>query len=71
MLLFLGVAAATATNPPAAANPCRGSGPSAKLPFCDSTKPLDLRVGDLMSRLTIAEKITQLTTGNGVNGAHF
>ena len=32
------------------------------------TAPLEARVQDLLSRLTAAEKVSQLTTGNGVNG---
>eukprot|EP00664_Eupelagonemidae_sp_cell27_P006978 gene6978-6385_t len=31
-------------------------------------RPVDARVADLLSRLTLGEKVSQLTTGNGVNG---
>ena len=57
----------SAPVPPSNGNPCRNSSFSA-LPFCDPTKTVDARVDDLLHRLTLAEKITQLTTGNGVNG---
>jgi len=65
-LLVLLLAQATAAAP-SNGNPCRNSTFSA-LPFCDATKSVDARVADLLRRLTLAEKITQLTTGNGVNG---
>ena len=53
--------------PPPNGNPCRNSTFGA-LPFCDPASTVDVRVADLLRRLTLAEKITQLTTGNGVNG---
>ena len=51
----------------APASPCLNS-TNAKLPFCDESRPVPDRVQDLLSRLTLDEKISQLTTGNGVNG---
>ena len=63
--LLVGAARA---QPQPRARPCAAGSPGAKLPFCDASKPLDDRVADLVSRLTLAEKIGELTTGNGVNG---
>lgn len=61
--------AAAASSPPGGrpASPCVNS-TTAKLPFCDRSKPIEERVADLVARLTLQEKIAQLTTGNGVNG---
>ena len=36
-----------------------------RLPFCDRSLPTTMRVKDLLSRLTVAEKITQLIGGIG------
>lgn len=49
-------------------NPCRGHSNVSSLPFCDSSLSINGRVKDLLARMTLDEKITQLTTGNGVNG---
>ena len=48
--------------------PCAPGSNNSKLPFCDDTKSLAERVADLIGRLTLEEKIGELTTGNGVNG---
>ena len=48
--------------------PCAPGSNNSNLPFCDDTKPLAERVADLIGRLTLEEKIGELTTGNGVNG---
>ena len=37
---------------------------NANLPFCDSSLPIDTRVQDLISRLTVAEKIAQLVNNS-------
>ena len=61
----------TVLLPPSVAgrsNPCNGAKNTSHLPFCDGATPLDDRVADLLGRLTLAEKIGQLTAGNGVNG---
>ena len=44
-------------------NPCLDSAsPYAKQPWCNATLPIDLRVADMVSRMTIAEKIANLDT---------
>jgi hypothetical protein len=49
-------------------NPCIDkSGPYAKQPWCDHTKPIDERVADAVSRLTLSEKICSLDTGGCPN----
>lgn len=49
-------------------NPCAdANGPYAKLPWCDHTKPIDERVADAVSRLTLPEKICSLDTGGCAN----
>mmetsp|Transcript_19273 Transcript_19273/g.39382 ORF Transcript_19273/g.39382 Transcript_19273/m.39382 type:complete len:179 (-) Transcript_19273:157-693(-) len=49
--------------PPLMTNPCRNaSAPQAAQPWCNATLPPNERVTDLLSRLTIAEKIGQLGT---------
>jgi len=37
-----------------------GAGAPPNIPFCDTALPIDRRVDDLVSRLTVAEKISQL-----------
>ena len=56
-----------ALAPPSNGNPCR-NGTFSSLPFCDPAKHVEDRVRDLLQRLSLSDKITQLTTGNGVNG---
>jgi hypothetical protein len=41
--------------------------PFAKQPWCDHTKPIDARVADAVSRLTVAEKICSLDTAGCAN----
>lgn len=48
--------------------PCDAANNNSKLPFCDASLSLDARVKDLLGHLSLDEKISQLTTGNGVNG---
>ena len=61
MLLLLGVsmAAIMPLN-----NPCLGSAPGnfSAMPWCDHTLPVDVRVADMVSRMTVAEKIANLDT---------
>ena len=64
-LLLVHATCATAATPQ---NPCRGHGAGVGLPFCNKDMSIDKRVEDLVGRLTLAEKIQELTTGNGVNG---
>jgi hypothetical protein len=44
---------------------CAAGGPAALLPFCDSSAPLPARVADLVSRLSLDEKIAMLATPSG------
>jgi hypothetical protein len=37
-----------------------GAGAPPNIPFCDASLPIDRRVDDLVSRMTVAEKISQL-----------
>jgi len=49
-------------------NPCiDASGPYAKQPWCDHTKPIDERVADAVSRLSLPEKICSLDTRGCAN----
>ena len=49
--------------PPLMYNPCSNvSEPASSQPFCDETLPLAERVTDMLSRMTLAEKIAQLGT---------
>ena len=42
-------------------NPCRNaSNPFVSMPFCNASLPIDQRVADAVSRLTLAEKIANL-----------
>lgn len=50
--------------PPELINPCLDkSRPFSKMPFCDATLPIDARVDDAVSRMSISEKISALGTG--------
>jgi len=42
---------------------CAPGDPTAKLPFCDQTKPLDVRAADFVGRLTLTEKQSILDNG--------
>lgn len=45
-------------------NPCiNSSSPQSKMPFCNHSLPLDARVKDAVSRMTLQEKIANLDTG--------
>lgn len=45
-------------------NPCLDtSGPYASMPWCDSSKSIDERVEDMISRMTVSEKICSLGSG--------
>lgn len=55
-------------QPQPRSRPCAAGSNNSKLPFCDGSRSLDDRVSDLIGRLTLEEKIGELTTGNGVNG---
>eukprot|EP01046_Picozoa_sp_COSAG06_P031497 COSAG06_NODE_3071_length_5894_cov_6.093701_4_plen_178_part_00 len=59
---------ASAQQPQPRSRPCAAGSNNSKLPFCDGSRSLDDRVSDLIGRLTLEEKIGELTTGNGVNG---
>jgi len=48
--------AASASDPPYTC----GAGAPPNIPFCDTGLPIDRRVGDLVARMTVAEKISQL-----------
>lgn len=43
--------------------PC-ASAPFSALPFCDATLPLEARLDDMLSRMTLAEKIQQLQSNS-------
>jgi hypothetical protein len=44
-------------------NPCIDSTtPQSKQPWCNSTLPIDVRVADMVSRMTLKEKIPSLNT---------
>ena len=43
-------------------NPCLGDGPAASQPWCDHTLPIDVRVSDMVSRMSLTEKIANLDT---------
>ena len=60
--------AASQADPAVNFNPCRGTTNASRLPFCNPQLSINNRVKDLLQRLTLDEKIIQLTTGNGVNG---
>lgn len=50
-------------SPSAAADPgfsCGPSSPSRSLPFCDRSLPASRRAADLVSRMTVAEKVSQM-----------
>ena len=50
-------------GPPLLLNPCLNkTAPWAKQPWCDPTLPIDDRVADMVSRMTLAEKIDSLDT---------
>ena len=50
-------------SPPYLNNPCQNaSSPQFSLPWCNSTLPIDDRVRDMVSRLTLGEKIDALDT---------
>ena len=50
-------------GPPRLVNPCANkTSPFASQPWCDATLPIDARVADMVSRMTIAEKIDSLDT---------
>ena len=51
-------------SPPYEVNPCR-SPQYSKLPFCDTKRPIEERVADAISRMTTAEKISNLGSGAG------
>ena len=44
---------------------CEQGSPSFSLPFCDYTLPIDARVADLLSRLTLDQKVQQWNIGAG------
>lgn len=50
------VVVAAASEPPYTC----GAGAPPNIPFCDTRLPIDRRVDDLVSRMTVAEKISQL-----------
>ena len=51
------------TTPPMINNPCaNASSIYAKQPWCDATLPIDVRVDDMVGRMTLAEKIGNLNT---------
>ena len=51
-------------TPPLLVNPCLDkSGKFASQPWCDATLPIDARVADAISRLTLQEKINLMGTG--------
>jgi hypothetical protein len=54
--------------PPLLNNPCLDSASAfSKQPWCNATLPIDVRVADMVSRMTIAEKIDSLdTTANPI-----
>ncbi|KAG2654102.1 hypothetical protein PVAP13_1NG536238 [Panicum virgatum] len=54
--LVLAPHAAAASDPPYTC----GAGAPPNIPFCDTGLPIDRRVGDLIARMTVAEKISQL-----------
>jgi beta-glucosidase-like glycosyl hydrolase len=54
--LVLAPHAAAASDPPYTC----GAGAPPNIPFCDTGLPIDRRVGDLVARMTVAEKISQL-----------
>jgi hypothetical protein len=56
-LLLMMASAATASDPLFSCGP---SSPSHGLPFCDRSLPPARRAADLVSRLTLAEKVSQL-----------
>ena len=46
-------------------NPCLNqSSGQADLPWCDHTLPVDVRVDDMISRMTLDEKISTMNTRN-------
>jgi len=45
-------------------NPCLADPTQMHLPWCNATLPIDARVADMISRMTIAEKIANLDTDN-------
>eukprot|EP00040_Diaphanoeca_grandis_P030520 m.180510 g.180510 ORF g.180510 m.180510 type:complete len:788 (+) comp32023_c1_seq1:116-2479(+) len=69
MLKFTLVAVATVVacvnaGPSMLVNPCITDTPQAKQPWCNATLPIDVRVQDMISRMTLAEKIANLDTNN-------
>ena len=54
------------TLPPRLINPCADpSSAFSKQPWCDATLPIDARVADMLSRMTLDEKISNLDTDAG------
>ena len=43
-------------------NPCTPGGSQVSLPWCNPALPVDERIKDMLSRMTVAEKIAQLDT---------
>ncbi len=61
-LLILLMVAAVAVNGQTSSFPDCKSGPLSTFPICDRSLPPHQRTADLVSRMTIAEKITQMIT---------
>lgn len=57
LLLTMLLAVAAVGDPPFSCGP---SSPSRAYPFCDRSLPVARRAADLVSRLTVAEKVSQL-----------
>lgn len=59
--------------PPMLQNPClNASTGQASLPWCNATLPISTRVADMIGRMSVAEKITQLGTESpGVPSLHL
>lgn len=56
-------------GPPAPYTPvpqaCAPGGNTTSLPFCNTSLPIDVRISDLLSRMTLNEKLGQLVGGIG------
>eukprot|EP01063_Lacrimia_lanifica_P019014 TRINITY_DN25_c1_g1_i1.p1 TRINITY_DN25_c1_g1~~TRINITY_DN25_c1_g1_i1.p1 ORF type:complete len:777 (+),score=300.19 TRINITY_DN25_c1_g1_i1:50-2380(+) len=66
--MYMASVAAAAAALPYLNNPCIDpSSPQSKLPWCDATLPVDVRVDDMISRMNVTEKIATLdTTAPGI-----
>ena len=58
-LLAMRAIAAAPTPSPELVNPCLAAPHSAQ-PWCDATQPIDARISDMISRMSLAEKIASL-----------